>query len=228
MKITKLLSLLAALMIFASANAQISIGVRVGANFANQNFDADGLSISPDGLTGLAFGIPIEIGITESFAVQPELNFIQKGSSIEFSDEIFGETFESKTDTRINYIEIPILAKVKFGTETIDAYLAAGPTIGFGMSGKVETEVTAAGVTESAEEDIDFDEDGIKRSDIGLSIGAGAGIAAGPGSLFLDLRYVLGLSNISDNDGVPDDEQVDVTNRGFQVSIGYLFPLGGE
>ena len=217
MKNIRLLSLFTALLLTFTATAQISVGVRVGANFANQDFEAEGLSISPDGITGLSFAVPVEIGITESFSVQPELVYIQKGSSFDF--EFYGYT--TKQETTINYFEIPILAKYKFVTEPVQAYIAAGPVIGFGLGGTISAEVNG----QKEEEDIDFERDGLKKSDFGLSIGAGVGFGAGPGQVVVDLRYILGLSNIAD---LEDGEDGSIKNRGFGIGVGYMFPIGGE
>ena len=58
-----------------------------------------------------------------------------------------------------------------------------------------------------------------KSVDLGLQMGAGIAIPAGPGKVIVDGRYNLGLSNISDENGM------NVKNRGFAISLGYAIPL---
>lgn len=88
--------------------AQNSIGVRVGINLANQQYDADGLDLSFDSNLGFSIAIPFEIGLSDNFSVQPELAFIQKGVK---QDGIIDEV---EVKTILNYLEVPILAKKLF------------------------------------------------------------------------------------------------------------------
>jgi hypothetical protein len=193
-----------------SSFSQVTFGARVGANFANVDISSDGLNISPDGRVGLTIGGLVNIGITEAFSVQPEVHFIQKGYKFEF--EFFGETSESTLKT--NYLEIPIHAKYRFGGENnITGFVMAGPAIGYALSGKVED--CDGGDCETT--DLEFDEeDGLKRADIGVSFGGGVHI----GQLFVDVRYVLGVSNIAETEDGDDDT---VKNKGFQIGVGYMF-----
>lgn len=52
------------------------------------------------------------------FSIQPELNFVSKGTSLKVSSR--------KEKLNLNYLELPILAKYSFGS----AYLNAGPSLG--------------------------------------------------------------------------------------------------
>jgi len=189
-----------------AVQAQIAIGPRLGINIANfGGDDADGA----DALVGLQIGATAQININEMFAFQPELMYFQKGTQQSF--DFFGQSFD--IETRLNYFEVPLLVKAMFGdSEGLQFFATAGPSLGFGINGKV----TADGESE----DIDFD-DGLKRLDIGLSIGAGVQLPAGPGTFTGDLRYLLGLTSLDDT-----DDDVDVKNRGIGLSVGYLFPIG--
>ncbi|MFT5165834.1 MAG: opacity protein-like surface antigen [Saprospiraceae bacterium] len=211
------------LCLVGAVQAQISIGPKFGVNIATLGGD----DVEDDGLgsiIGLQFGAAAEITINEMFAIQPELLFFQKGFALDFEEDFLGETLKSENDLKLNYLEIPILAKVMFGAEGGPKFFATvGPSFGFGLSGEVESKATFGGETESATEDIDFDDDMITKLDISLSIGAGAQFAAGPGNLFVDVRYLLGL-NTTDDSG----DDADVKNRGIGIAVGYLFPIGGE
>jgi hypothetical protein len=213
-------SILIFLLVFSTSNlmAQLSIGGRVGANFANVSV-SNIEDISTNSITGFSVAFVLDIGITENFSVQPELAFIQKGFNQEETFDILGTMFTIKVDQVINYIDVPILAKYAFvNSETLIVYVAAGPVLGYAMSGK--TTVEQDGEKETM--DINFDDEGINRFDFGGSIGAGAGFGVGPGHIVLDLRYVMGFSNLIKD---PIDNEK-VNNTGFGASVGYVVPLG--
>ena len=101
---------------------------------------------------------------------------------------------EGADEASISYLRVPIMAKY-YVMEGLS--LQAGPEIAFKIG---------------AEDD--FTDEATKSIDFGLGIGAGYELPMG---LFFDLRYNLGLSNISDIDGV------DAKNTGLQVGLGYRF-----
>ncbi len=155
--LTKLCFLVGFLLVIQGVSAQsLSFGGKLGVNIANMEFSEDGLTIEPDSKMGLNIAAILNVGLTDAFSVQPEVNFIQKGYTLDF--ELFDETVES--DFIINYLEVPVLGKYSFGTDQLMGFVEAGPTVGFAMSAKT--------VTDGDSEDIDFDEDGLKRLDFGL------------------------------------------------------------
>ena len=195
-----------------------SFGLRAGINSATVDIsDGSGLTVEPDSRIGIDIAAVLNLGITDAFSVQPELHFIQKGYMFEF--DFFGDKVEQ--DVTLNYVEVPILAKYAFGSETFMGFVEAGPSVGFGLNGNVKT---SDGQMEE-EEDINFgsEEDELKALDIGVAFGAGVGVPVGPGQLFLDVRYQLGLSNISNEEGT---EATEFKNKGLSAGLGFLFPIG--
>jgi hypothetical protein len=69
------------------------------------------------------------------------------------------------------------------------------------------------------------DRPGANHFDLGLTLGLGASIQAGPGSVMMDARYDHGLSNWNYDPGDGEDE---LFHRGVAVTLGYLMPLGGN
>jgi len=206
-----------------AASAQISIGPRVGVNLAK--WSADGGEDVGDfkNRTGYQFGVAAEIRLNDHLAFQPEINFIQKGTRQDMSvvDSLFGEV-AFKSNAYINYLEVPVLVKAgtSFGPARID--VLAGPSFGYGLNGKAKTELTIGGETMKDESDLDFKEDGVKRFDLGLQFGAAVSFSLGErASLFVDGRYLLGLSDLN------DDAEADtkINNRGIGLSAGVLLKL---
>ena len=150
----------------------VNFGVRAGINLANVEVEGFGVSSSADLRVGVVLGAFADIGISENFSVQPELQFIQKGFKNNDNDD----------KLLLNYLEVPVLAKYSFGAGATRGFVQAGPSFGFALSSNAES----GGV----KEDIDFDQDGVKRGDVGLTFGAGVDF----GAIFIDFRYTLGLS----------------------------------
>lgn len=208
----KTLALFAFIILSFSIQAQATFGVRAGINVATVNFQSDGFNISPDSRVGLTVAGLANIPVNESFSIQPEVHFIQKGYKFEL--EFFGEVTE--TTAKLNYLEVPIHAKYAFGNENLRFFILAGPAIGFALGGEVEQ----CDGGDCISEDIEFDDnDGFNRLDLGLSVGAGMNIGS---NFFVDLRYVLGITNLSEDDA----DDIKTTNRGIQIGVGYMF--GGE
>ena len=222
-----LLSILAVVAISISTQAQISIMPKFGVTMSNFSLsnaveqaltDGDGSLKSRLGLTG---GVALNIGLGEMFSIQPELNFVQKGTKISYSG------IDVEGNMILNYIELPVLAKVSFGSETVKAYVNAGPSLGLGLNGKLKVEGETADIKFG-----DGDEDNVlyldNNLDFGVQFGAGVGFGVGPGQLVIDARYGLGLSNLIDaTDGATKDD-VKSKNRVLSFSVGYMIPFGGK
>lgn len=214
-----------------AAEAQtVSIGPRVGVNFATVRATdgdeeiRDAYNDAVENNAGIQFGAVVNFGVSDMFSIQPEVLYSQRGFTAEeslFEDEPLGDI---SIDMRMNYLEVPVLAKLSFGGENVKGFVTAGPSVAYWMSGKTKTSFAG----EEEEEDYEFDDeyvDGVKenRLDIGASIGVGMAYRLGPGALNLDIRYGFGLSDIAKyEDDRPDDEPKG-SHRVIGLSLAYLF-----
>lgn len=198
-----------------SAFAQMTVIPKAGVTFSNVNFTDDMLDGEDDSESRIGFmlGAALEIGLNEKFAVQPELLFVQKG--FQFS----GDGWEDKYT--INYLEVPVLFKAKFGK----FYANAGPSFAFGLGGKNKWEDGP----DSGDLDIKFGDDPGNSEDIyfdnsfDLGIQLGVGYQVGP--VVVDLRYGMGMSDINDEpDGFSGDWAF--KNRSWQLTVGFPIGLG--
>lgn len=206
-----------------AASAQFSLGLRGGINIADISFDQDEdyYYYGEDGLDFLALmgstvGLVGEIKLHKNFAIQPELMFVQKGAEIDFPDYYYYYN-SGESEFRINYLEMPILAKVIFGNETLEAFVATGPSFGYAASGYIKLG--------GEKDEIDGDEwDDYNRFDISANFALGTALQVNTGKAFVDLRYLLGFSNFA------DDSDVKFRHRGINISVGYLHNLtsGGK
>ncbi|HRG21127.1 MAG TPA: porin family protein [Saprospiraceae bacterium] len=195
--------------LFTTANAQI--GVRIGANLANASVSGDDegeFKMRPGFSAGLFYQIQ-----SGSLTIQPEINFAQQGTK--FSFDFLGSKVES-TFT-MNYIQVPILVKYGFGDmEKLNFFVEAGPYLGMGI-GKAKAETCVdGGDCETEETEYGSDEEQIKNPDFGAQFGAGVNINK---NISVDVRYVLGLSNLVNN--ATDDESW--KNNAINIGVGYKF-----
>jgi hypothetical protein len=202
--------MVAAIMLFAAAplfagDGKMMFGVKAGLNLATgTGDDAEGLSMK----TGAVGGAFLCYNITEIFAIQPELLFSMKGAK---SDEA-----DIDGSLKYNYFEIPLLLKVNLPTEgKIKPSLYAGPAIGILMSAKAE------------DEDL---KDFSKTMDVGIVAGAGVGYQMEKGMLFLEGRYEVGMTTVTDltdeelaAQDPPLTEQPDLKNSVISIMVGYGF-----
>jgi len=198
---------------YSFLNAQIGLGIRGGVNFVTaeleEKIDGKWQSEEMDFIPRINVGLIGEIGLTEIFAFQPEVNFIQKGYKTTI---VNGTSLDYKV--YMDYIEVPLLFKGRFGSEVVKFNVLAGPTFGYAFNGTAKIG--------STETDIDYDRDQIKRTDIGAMLGLGAEFKAGPGSFFLDTRLGWGITNLNDSDNA---DHAHWHNRGLSAGIGYIFRL---
>lgn len=199
---------------------------RIGMTIAKTNASAVG-PVEQKFKIGFTFGAGVEFKINSFFAFQPELNFVQKGFRVKYSETDQGSTLKVDNRTAINYLEIPALMRIYFGNSSTKYFVMAGPALGVGIGGKAKTKVEADlfgtdfSVTVKSkvkfgdppdnynpEEDREFYID--NRIDVGLYIGFGVFIKD---KIFIEARYNHGLSPLM-------DEDEDSKNRVIQISAG--------
>lgn len=212
------------LLLAACTYGQISIMPKAGVSLSNLSVSDEILygSPKPDSKIGLVVGAAFEISVLDMLSIQPELLFVQKGAIQEYSGAGYSET-----DTwTINYLELPVLLKVKFGR----FYVGAGPSISYGIGGKYKEEWNYQGDAGEDSADIKFGEepDGNETDwyfDNALDMGALVGAGAKVGPIVIDARYGMGLSNMNDEpDGFSGDWKI--KNTCFQFTVGFPIPMG--
>ncbi|PHK26412.1 hypothetical protein VF13_42240 [Nostoc linckia z16] len=170
-----------------SAQAQgIDFGIKAGANFSN--FTGD---INSDGITSFHAGAVVELNIVPMFSIQAEGLFSSMGAK--FKDNGNVDVVESARDINLDYISVPVLAKVYILPDRLS--LMAGPQFSFLVN--------------------DADDLDANSTDIAIAGGAELKIIAG---LFAQARYNIGITKVTDSQYTGD-----VKNSVFQLSLGYMF-----
>ncbi len=183
-----LIALLTAIGSAAFAQAQFSVGLKGGLNFAN--LDVKSISNTYDNRTGYHAGAFALVKFTK-IGIQPEVIFSQQGSTV----KVNGDDIQSN----FSYVNIPIMVKL-YTVAGIN--LQVGPQFGF---------LTNDPVVVNDNEEI---EGAVKKSDISLGLGVGWDL---PFGLSIDGRYNLGLQNVSDNSAFDIKNQVFQVSVGFKL-----------
>ncbi|MBL7827612.1 MAG: PorT family protein [Saprospiraceae bacterium] len=209
--------------LFGAVPAFSQLGIKGGIQLAtmkqeDENIDQDDLE--KHAIIAPVLGVTLDLNITDHFSIQPELLYTQNGGRNTYS--YFG--VETESTYRINYVEVPVLAKIKVGNPEdggVGFHVAAGPWLGLAMSGTTHTETTVFGSQIVTEDKFTFDnEDNAKRANFGV-IGA-AGISFS--NFTLDLRYNYGLNNLLDEDADNNNDNKPVLQtRGLAVTLGVTF-----
>ncbi len=159
------------------AKAQVDFGIRGGVNFATFN-DIDA---NVESRTGLMIGAYLSYPISNSpISIQPAVLYTQKGATTD------GLTENNIVEVKLDYIEIPVLAKFDYITDGgLTPFVYFGPYIGFNLS--ADAEYTDGDITPG----VDI-EDNVKSTDFGIVVGAGLGF----GQIDVGIRYSAGLTPI--------------------------------
>lgn len=224
----KFVSLFLLLAISATVVSAQKLVPRAGLTIASNSFELEGEYGDYDtkSITGFTVGLGYNIAISPVFSIQPELNFIQKGSqqevSFQMSEGEFTFDVQSKVKSTINYLEVPVLARAEFGSKNARFFVQGGPSIAYGLGGKTKLTFTlnenGEKYSESESGKVKFgdapeDYDGAdayinNRLDFGVQVGAGVTLYE---KISLDLRYGLGLSDLDDDNASK--------NRAIQFTI---------
>lgn len=209
MRMKKILIPAVALLTFGiSHGQQLRFGAKAGVNVATITGDLEGNKA----LTGFHIGAIAEIKINEKFAVQPEMLYSSQGSKSRYTEGNSISYLSIDYTHTLSYLNIPIIAKYYVAPKLS---LETGPQVGFLLSAKEKNETTLALADGSFQYESDkYDiKEGLKSIDFGFNIGAGYDFTP---TIFAQLRYNFGLSNISDNNTT-------LRNSVLQASIGYKF-----
>jgi opacity protein-like surface antigen len=207
-----LLTLLVLICVASCAFSQtpVSIGANIGLDVANLNFSPSA-PYSLSARTTFTGGGLVEIGLSDVLFLQPELLYVMSGTSFTMTvlDVPVDVTME------YNYIEVPILLKAKLGNSIAKPYLFAGPAFGICTSAQVEGEAEGT----SASTDI---KDQTESMNVSIDFGGGVEYPLNSiTSIFGDVRYSLGLTNIDKTSGDTGTEKT----TGIEILAGVKFHL---
>jgi hypothetical protein len=155
---------------------------------------------------GFSYGIFMTYKFGRTFALQPELLFVMKGSKY-----VNGQGPDAYRETMsLEYVELPILAKFYFPLfRGFRTHVFAGPAPSLNIRARVDARFAG----ESQEEALD----NIKGFDLGLVAGAGIEVPVGKGRITFDVRYTAGLMTLS------KEPEAQIRSGSVSFLLGYMF-----
>lgn len=174
-----------------------SIQPKVGVNFA----DATNLSDS-DARVGFVGGVELEYQISDMFSVAGGVLYSMQGAKDAMLGVDENNILNDVSETlELDYINIPIVANV-YLVDGLAVKLGIQP--GFNVRSKYKVSVSSASASETIE---------TKNFDFSIPIGVSYEFS----NIVVDARYNWGLIGIQ--------EDSDVRNSVFQITLGYKFEL---
>ena len=155
-----------------------TFGIKAGLNLSDMLIKDDEV-IYTDNSTmkpGFNAGATLEFPVKGMISFEMDLLFSTKGYKLDEKDG----NYESTSNIKLLYIDIPLTAKAYFNVGGSKIYGAIGPYLGIGLSGEGKYEVTINGNTTNETVTVDWGSDPVnddmKRLDFGLIAGAGVEI----------------------------------------------------
>ncbi|WP_281166893.1 porin family protein [Segetibacter koreensis] len=198
---------------------------------------------------GIYAGLAVNFKLTPLISLQPEINFSPQGGQRRGLQPVPSEAFRGtglppgtdlyarfKSETILNYLEIPLLAKLTFGTK-LKYYACFGPHIAFLLQAKTKTSgnsllyLDPSGSTALMQygyvlPPVSFNntvniKESIKTVNAGIQGGGGLQYPIGHGNIFFEGRAIIGLTNIQTH------PQTDGENKtgSLAAAVGYLLKL---
>ena len=191
----------------AQAQTPLNFGIKGGLNISNLSGD---LMDDYDHRVGLTIGAVVDISIPLSpVGVETGVYYSQKGAA--FSDEfnINGDLFNFDGTFKLDYLEVPILAKVNFGPPgPLGLHVVAGPYVSYLLNAEYDESINGGTETYDVSDDIE-------PIDIGLTGGLGVDFNLGLTKLNVQARYSMGMLDVEDG--------MDYKNRVISVVAGFTF-----
>jgi len=199
--------------------AQFSMGLRGGATFGSvQAADVVDM-VTPNFklVPGFEIGVSGKYEISDRFSVLGEANYSQKGFRV-------AETMEMgflgnlplgiSVNTRVGYINVPIMARYDLGTGPLHAYVAVGPEFGYATHGHIKARADALFDLTVIDRRVNLSSINYERFDVGAVAAVGAEYDTPFGEVFVDARFHQGFKDLIN---LP---VVDLKVRSFGIGLG--------
>lgn len=193
---------------------ELSIGASFGTNFSSVGFTP---KVYQGMLMGYTGGATLRWITEKNLGLLAELNFTQQGWKEDFPDDPDAGYEYSRTG---NYIEMPFLTHIYFGSDKARFFFNLGPKIGYLLSESTKDGLNGQEPNRVNEQhDMPIE----NKFDWGLCGGPGFELRTGIGSFLLEGRYYYALGNIygsQKKDFFPKSSPQVIT-----VKLTYLIPV---
>jgi hypothetical protein len=185
------------------SRADVRFGIKAGGNMAKPTgLDAQDPLATLKNKVGFNGGVFLALNFGRVVTIQWEALYTMKGATYVSLDDTFTDKLYA------DYIEVPLLLKLRIPLPVIQPFVFAGPTVGFKLQEKLE----------SNGEEVPLTENLLKNNDYGAIFGAGLDLGR---NFMVDVRYSLGLQKVIST--VQGDVQPDFKNGVWSASLGIAF-----
>ncbi|WP_181307796.1 porin family protein [Rufibacter sp. XAAS-G3-1] len=211
----KLFVLVFAFIASYATQAQTTFGIKGGVNYSNLSGDLKD-ETRFNNKVGFAGGVYLNVPVVgDFFSIQPEVLYSNKGFKYDdqtFSDPLGLNTYRKEGTANFNYLDVPVLARVKAGA----LFFEAGPQVSYLVSVNDKTKTFRNDELQDATTSSKSKEG---YSDFEVGYAAGLGFAT-QGGISLGLRYNGAFSDLTDDSPARGDFK-DARHSLFQLSVGF-------
>jgi hypothetical protein len=184
------------------ASADIRFGIKAGGNMAKPTgADARDPLATLQSRVGFMGGIFLSVELSRVLSIQSEVLYTMKGATYIANDDTYTDKLYA------DYIEVPMLFKLRIPTPVVQPFIFGGPTVGFKLQEKLMSNGEEVPLTEAL----------FKNNDYGAIFGAGLNLGR---NFMVDIRYSLGMQRVR---AVFGGTQPDYRNGVWSATIGIAF-----
>lgn len=167
-------------------------------------------------------GLQFEKGIGNHIAFLTGAQYTSRGFTAkeDFNVNVFGLDLPvgARIDTRLQYVEVPLMLKYSIGENGITPYIKAGASTAYAVSGKLQPKIDAIISWKLPAININLQNDMYNRFDVSAVVGAGVNIPTNEtGSIQFDINYRHSLNDMF-LDKITD---IRIKSHGLSVGVGY-------
>ncbi|WP_126651675.1 porin family protein [Chryseobacterium aureum] len=185
-------------MTFAQSSDGPRFGLKAGGNLSSLT------SSDTKSKIGFYAGAFVNVPLSETFSLQPEVIYSQQGAKIKGNYEMSNFTIKNMQQN-LGYINVPVMLQYN---ATPDLYLEAGPEFGILVSAQAKGDINGSTYKAS-------NKDNLKNFNLGAGIGLGYKFTP---HLGVNIRYIAGITKI-----VKDEFGDSSKNTNFQLGLNFYF-----
>ena len=173
-------------------------------------------------ITQYTAGLQYEKNLSRHFALITGAQYSSRGFAVreEFDLNVLGldVPIGASIETRLNYLEAPLMVKYNFTEGGVTPYVKAGASAAYALNGKITPKVNALINWTLPSININLDNEIYNRFDLSAVAGAGVSIPTNEvGAFQFEVSYRHSLNNML-QDNIAN---LGIKSHGFAVGIGY-------
>lgn len=196
----------------AAVEAQTAAGLRGGLRMADLDTGQNA-----EGFTTFVVGGYFGLGLSDRLALQLELAYGKRGADAVGIGDGSLDPAAPPSAVSMQYLDVPLLLRTGFPGERFLPSLFIGPYASFLLGCELTPE---GGTTRDCDSEGESPRFSPRSTDFGMVAGAGLDMAIDESTVFVDLRYTLGLL------GIESEDSTDARHNGLEITAGFAFPLG--